>query len=120
MKHLSSVLLAAASIGICGAATAAPVDTDGMDGTDRVQVRTEVVEYDADEIRDTRSAQRLFFRIRRAAEEVCRLSSHPVGYELWDEHACEVDAVAEAVQDAGLPALDQLHSGRPGEGASIR
>lgn len=116
MKHLTTALLAAASVGACGVAAAAALDTDRAS----VQVRSETVEYDANEIRDARSAERLFFRIRQAAEDVCRLSSHPVGYELWDERACEREAVAEAVDDTDLPMVEQLYFGRSGAGASIR
>jgi UrcA family protein len=85
-------------------ATAAPVE-----GPDSVFVKTMTVRYDAEQILDRKSAEKLFFRIRAAAEEVCRIASFPVGYEMWDEHACAVDAVAEAVRNAGLPALDRYY-----------
>jgi UrcA family protein len=105
-KHSRTVLLAAAALAVPAlgvAATGAAVDPDS------VQVRSQVVTYDAGEIDDARSAQRLFFRIRQAAAEVCSIASHPVGYELWEEHTCEADAVEDAVRDTGLPELSEFY-----------
>jgi UrcA family protein len=101
-----AIFLAAA---LAGAAATVPAAVRDTGGSDFVQVRSEIVDYEAAEVRDAKSAERLFFRIRRAAEEVCRLSSHPVGYELWEERACEAEAVSEAVDATGLPALEEYY-----------
>jgi UrcA family protein len=89
---------------------AAPVEDP-----DSVQIRSERVRYDAANIQDEDAARKLFFRIRRAAEEVCSIASNPRGYEIWHEHACEADAVAGAVRDAEVPALDDYYSGLTGQ-----
>jgi UrcA family protein len=99
--HTGLVLLIAAAAG-----TASAAEGEGPDG---VAVESMTVRYDAAEIVDRRSAGKLFFRIRQAAEEVCRIASFPRGYEMWDEHSCQVDAVDEAVRDADLPALDRYY-----------
>lgn len=101
-----SIFVAAALASAAATVPAAIVETGG---SDYVQVRSEVVDYEAAEIRDAKSAERLFFRIRQAAEEVCRLSTHPVGYELWEERACEAEAVSEAVDATDLPALEDYY-----------
>jgi UrcA family protein len=101
-------LIAAASFGTY--ANAAPVE-----GPDSVPVLTTSVRYDATQIRDGRSAERLFFRIRMAAENVCQIASHPAGYEIWDERACEKDAVAQAVRAADLPELNRYYFGDSSE-----
>lgn len=101
-RHSVLALLVAAPLGL--AATAAPVE-----GPDSLAVKSMTVRYDAAQISNRKSAETLFFRIRQAAEEVCRIASFPRGYEMWDEHACEVDAVAEAVRHADLPALDRYY-----------
>jgi UrcA family protein len=103
MKLLTGMaLLMAASAGVAGAAVPG-------EGPDRVAVKTVTLHYDANRIQDRNSAERLFFRIRQAAEEVCRIASYPRGYEMWDEHACEVETVAFAVRDVGLPALNRYY-----------
>jgi UrcA family protein len=112
--HSVLALVAAASFG--SAALAAPVVED----PDSLAIKSMTVRYDAAAITDSKSAEKLFFRIRLAAEEVCRLASYPRGYEMWDEHACEVDAVAEAVREADLPALDRYYSRGSGETLVIR
>jgi UrcA family protein len=108
-----SALLAAAPFGM--AAMAAPVEE-----SDSVGVKTMTVHYDAAAITDSKSAEKLFFRIRAAAEEVCRLASYPHGYEIWDEHSCAGEAVAEAVREADLPALDQYYNRGSGSAAITR
>ena len=105
-KHLRTTLLVAAAVGMPALGAAA---TDPIENPASVQVRSGSVTYDAERIDDPRSAERLFFRIRRAAEEVCRLSSHPVGYELWEERACEADAVEDAVRTTAVPELDEFY-----------
>lgn len=100
-KHLA-LAAAIASFGIVGAT--APVDD-----SDSLEVRSVSVPYDRSEIRDEKSAQSLFFRIRQTAEEVCRISPHPRGYEIWHEHDCEAEAVDQAVRDADIPVLDQYY-----------
>lgn len=100
--HTGMALLIAASAGVASAAIPG-------EGPDSLAVQSMTVRFDAAEIVDRKSAGKLFFRIRQAAEEVCRIASFPRGYEMWDEHACEVDAVAEAVRDADLPALDRYY-----------
>jgi UrcA family protein len=105
-KHSRTALLAAAALAVPAfgaAATGATVEPDS------VQVRSELVTYDAEHIDDPRTAERLFFRIRKAAAEVCNIASHPVGYELWQEHACETEAVEEAVRETGLPELSEFY-----------
>ena len=112
MKLNTAMALAiAAAAGTAGAAIP-------DEGPDRLAVETATVRYDAAEVVDRNSAGKLFFRIRQAAEEVCRLASYPRGYEMWDEHACEMEAVAQAVQDADLPALDQYY--QRGAGPSLQ
>ena len=76
---------------------------------DSVEVRTVTVPYEASEIRNEDTAEDLFFRIRRAAAEACRISSFPRGYEIWYEHDCEAEAVAEAVNDADVPVLEDYY-----------
>jgi UrcA family protein len=112
-RHSVLALMAAVS---CGSATlAAPVEDP-----DSLAIKSMTVRYDAAAITDSKSAEKLFFRIRLAAEEVCRLASYPRGYEMWDEHACAVDAVAEAVREADLPALDRYYSRGSGEVPVVR
>lgn len=75
------------------------------------QERTEKVTYHvASAATDAKTAKELFFRIRGAAAEVCEISSHPVGHELWATHACEVSAVAAAVREANVPALNAYYT----------
>src|SRR5262245_60438857 len=112
-KHSSLLLLMASSLGLT-AAGAAVVDPE------TIQIQTEAVRYDPAEIRDSRSAEDLFFRIRQAAAEVCRISSFPRGYEIWYEHDCEADAVRQAVSDVDLPALDAYYYRDASEAAVIR
>ncbi len=100
-KHLA-LAFAIGSFGIVGAA--APLDNPDM-----LEVRTVGVPYDRSEIRDERSAGDLFFRIRQTAEEVCRISAHPRGYEIWHEHDCEAEAVDQAVREARIPALEEYY-----------
>lgn len=100
--HAGLALLIAASAGEASAA----VQTEGPDS---VVVESMTVRFDAEEVVDRKSAGKLFFRIRQAAEEVCRLASYPRGYEMWEEHSCQVDAVAEAVREVDLPALDRYY-----------
>jgi UrcA family protein len=88
-RHSVLALLAAAPFAMV--ATGAPVE-----GPDSLGVRSMTVHYDAASITDSKSAEKLFFRIRAAAEEVCRLASYPRGYEIWEEHSCAANAVAEA------------------------
>ena len=111
-KHHGFMLLAAASFGMVAAA--APVEDP-----DSLQIRSETVRYDADQVQDRKSAQKLFFRIRHAAEEVCRIASNPRGYEIWYEHDCEAKAVAEAVAQVDIPALHEFYNRGPGEVASV-
>jgi UrcA family protein len=112
-RHFVLALVAATSFG--SAAMAAPVDDP-----DTLAIKSATVRYDAAAVTDDKSAEKLFFRIRRAAAEVCQLASYPRGYEIWDEHACEVDAVADAVRDADLPALDRYYSRGSGEAPVVR
>jgi UrcA family protein len=112
-KHHGFIWAAAASFTL--AAAAAPVED-----TESVQVRSETVRYDPQEIQDRESAEKLFFRIRQAAEEVCRISFNPRGYERWYEHDCEAEAVSEALADADIPALDEFLDRGPGAIASVR
>lgn len=108
MKRLCAILMA----GTLGAGAMAADVTSGAAGAaymDSIEVRTETVPYEASEIRDEDAAEDLFFRIRRAAAEVCRISSFPRGYELWYEHDCEAEAVAEAVSDADVPVLEDYY-----------
>lgn len=100
-KHLALALVVG-SFGIVGA-------TAPLDDSDMLEVRSVLVPYDRSEIRDGRSAEELFFRIRLTAEEVCRISSRPRGHEIWHEHDCEADAVDQAVREARIPALDQYY-----------
>lgn len=103
--HIGIALLLAGALGVAGGASAAETIEP-----ENLQVRSITVPYDASQIRDPRSAEVLFFRIRQAAAEVCNIASHPRGYELWYEHACESEAVADAVDDANEPALDQFYT----------
>lgn len=108
-RHIGMALLLAGTLGVAGGASAAEGDE-----LDSVEVRTISVPYEASQIRDEQSAETLFFRIRRAAEEVCRIASHPRGYEIWYEHACEAEAVADAIGDVNEPQLDEYYSDRSG------
>lgn len=109
-KHYAMALLIAAPLGPVALAHHA---ADHVDGPDMAQIRTEIVHFDAAAIHDRKAARKLFFRFRQTAEEVCRLSSNPVGYEMWEERACEAEAVADAVRQARLPALDAYYYGMP-------
>jgi UrcA family protein len=106
-RHFTMALIASgAAIGAAaGAAMAAEIRDP-----DSVQIRTVTVPYDAAEVRNEEGAEKLFFRIRQAAEEACDIAPFAVGYERWDEHACETEAVSEAVQDVGEPELTQYYS----------
>ncbi len=105
MKRYNTLaLLTATALGIAASATAAP-----RNNPDVLAVRSEAVHYDASEINDGRAAQHLFSRIRKAADDVCWVSSYPRGYEIWLERDCAVSAVQEAVRDANLPALDDYY-----------
>ena len=104
--------IASLILGLAAGGTA--VAQQGTTMAPEVETRTLSVEFDADEIRTERDAERLFFRFRQAAEEVCRISSFPRGYEIWQEHDCEADAVARAVEDADVPALDEFYYGMSG------
>lgn len=105
-RHLA-LAAAIASFGIVGA-------TAPLDGMDSLEVRSVSVPYDRTEIRDGTSAEKLFFRIRQTAAEVCRIASYPRGYELWHEHDCEAEAVDQAVRDADIPVLDQYYADQVG------
>lgn len=106
--HPGLPLLLAATLG--ATALAAPVVDE-----ETLQIQSETVRYDPAEIRDSRSAEDLFFRIRQAADEVCRISSFPRGYEIWYQLDCETEAVRQAVDDVDLPALDEYVYGDAGE-----
>ncbi|MEJ0099467.1 MAG: UrcA family protein [Pseudomonadota bacterium] len=108
--HSTLALLATTALGIAGAATAAPRDSSDPDV---LSIRSEAVHYDATQVTDDKSAKELFFRIRKAAEDVCSISSHPAGYEIWFEHNCSENAVEQAVRDANLPALDSYYANLP-------
>src|SRR5262245_38446954 len=106
-EHHMKLLTGLALLMVASAGTAAAALPG--EGPDRVAVKTLTLHYDANGIQDRRSAEKLFFRIRQAAEEVCRMASYPRGYEMWDEHTCEVETVAVAVRDVGLPALNRFY-----------
>lgn len=103
MKTLSTLTLLALTAS--GTASAAVT----MNAPDSLQIQSATVHYDAAAIQDRRSAKKLFFEIRMAAEEVCRLSSAPRGHEIWAERDCEAAAVAEAVNAADIAALDEYY-----------
>lgn len=116
-KQFATALLLAGSLGAAGMSFAQSGSTMVVDESlttniGIVEVRSMSVRYDASEMNDPKSAQKLFFRIRQAAEEVCRLSSHPRGYEIWEERACESEAVAEAIELADIPELDEYYANR--------
>jgi UrcA family protein len=85
--------------------------TSGADTPDSVDVRSTKVSYNTAEIRDAAALERLFFRIRLAAEEVCRTNGNTRGVEIWIQHNCEADAVVQAVRASGIPALQQYYFG---------
>lgn len=103
-KHSAFTLLIAAPFAM--AAAAAPVE-----GPDMLQINSMPVQYDAAAVRDSKSAEKLFFRFRQTAEEVCRQSSRPAGAEVWEQLACENEAVADAVRQADIPALNTWYHG---------
>lgn len=105
-RQFRTTLLAAAACGLTGLAAAAD---EPVENPDSVLVRSELVTYDEARIDDQRDAERLFFRIRHAAADVCRIAANPVGYERWVEHDCERDAVAEAVRDTDVPELIEFY-----------
>ena len=84
MKRLCAILMAG-TVGAGAMAADVTNEAPGAAYTDSIEVRTMTVPYEASEIRDEDSAEDLFFRIRRAAAEVCRISSFPRGYEVWYE-----------------------------------
>lgn len=112
-KHIRSSLLAAAALGgLSGLAAAAAVPAQEAGSTqdpDSVQVRSEIVRYDAARMDEPREAERLFFRIRKAAADVCSIASYPVGYERWVEHECEAEAVEDAVRATDIPELNEFY-----------
>lgn len=106
-RHFTMALIAsAAAVGVASGAAV----TEDLLHPDSVQIRTVTVPYDAAEVRDQQGAEKLFFRIRQAAEEACDIAPNEVGYERWEEHACESDAVSDAVRDVGEPELTQYYS----------
>lgn len=109
MKKTSLAVLVAASLGFAGAAAASTADTELRRS---VQVDSETVEFDAERASTAAGASMLFDRIRQTADEVCRIASHPVGYEIWVQHNCEARAVARAVRSVDIPALNQRY-GKP-------
>lgn len=118
MNRAMHVILAAAALSAATVAAAQDATTvDSAHGAtlpDRIEVRTVTVPYDASRLQDSKSTEKLFFRIRLAAEEACDIASNAVGYERWDEHACETTAVSEAIQQAGEPELREYYSGLRG------
>ena len=100
--HSTMGLLVTTSLAVGAANAATPESEDSL-----VIIPSETVRYDATDLNDQRAARQLFNRIRGAAEEVCRISSSPRGYEIWHEHDCAAQAVAEAVSEADNPALDE-------------
>lgn len=107
--HIGLSLLLAASLGVAGVASAA---TSGP--PQNLQIRSISVPYDPARVINQDTAETLFFQIRHAAAEVCRIASFPRGYELWYEHACETEAVAEAIDEVNIPALDEFYTGLGG------
>ena len=112
-RNLAMTLLASAALGATGLVAAQDRQTNDNPQTpqgESVQIQSVTVPYDTAEIQDERGAEKLFFRIRRAAAEACDVASHEVGYERWEEHACEASAVSNAVQDVAEPALIEYYS----------
>jgi UrcA family protein len=123
-KRIGMALLLAGSLGaagVAGAASGSTMNVEAMtvDGFGTIEVRSLSVPYDTG-MQDDQSAKKLFFRIRQAAAEVCSIAANPVGYELWEEHACEKEAVAEAIQLADIPALDAYYVERAGGSVARR
>ncbi|MFO7325371.1 MAG: UrcA family protein [Pseudomonadota bacterium] len=115
---IATALVAAAALGIAGGALAegsaqAVTQSTAVTSPD-VLTRTVVVRFDANSIQSQRDAEKLFFRIRRAAEEVCSLSARPLGQEIVEQNNCETRAVAKAVEDANVPALSRFYFGVKG------
>ncbi len=117
MNRAMHLILAAAALGAATVAAAQDATTvqfaHGAALPDRIEVRTVTVPYDAARL-DSKSTEKLFFRIRLAAEQACDIASNAVGYERWDEHACETAAVSEAIQQAGEPELREYYAGLRG------
>lgn len=111
-RNLAMTLLASAALGATGLVAAQDPQPNNMQNLqgESVQIQSVTVPYDTSEIQDERGAEKLFFRIRAAAAEACDIAPHEVGYERWDEHACEASAVSSAVQDVGEPALVDYYS----------
>jgi UrcA family protein len=108
-RSMLALLLAGSFGAIGGAAEPGDMRLDMLNGPDMLEMDSETVRYDAMQIRDEKSAERLFFRIRQAADEVCRISPTPRGYEIWFEHDCAAAAVERAVENADVPALDEYY-----------
>ncbi len=100
------VWIAVATLGFATAASASP------NGTSSVQVSSVTVSYDVADVATSQGARELFDRIRQAADKVCRTASFPVGAERWEQHACEAQAVSEAVRQANIQPLLEQRKGR--------
>lgn len=99
--HLTGCV-AALSLGLAGAVAAQAPELD------IVEVRSIPVSFNMQAAHTPDGAYTLFHRIRQAADQMCRTSSYPVGHDRWVQHACEADAVNQAVQDLSIPALDDM------------
>jgi UrcA family protein len=67
-------------------------------------VATKVVHYGDLNVNTDEGAQRLYLRLRLAAEDVCG-SDHDPFDEMYVYFHCEQDAIARAVDDVALPKL---------------
>ena len=104
-KFSRIALVAAATLGFTAAASAS-ADQSSVD------VQSVPVSFSIEEASSAQGARTLFNRIRKAADEVCRISPHPRGHELWVQHECEARAVEQAVRQTNLPALNEIHERR--------
>jgi UrcA family protein len=112
---IATALLATAALGVGSAlAQESTANVAGPAAASDALTRSLTVRFDADHIQSPRDAEKLFFQIRQAAEEVCRLASNPRGHELWEQHSCETLAVAKAVDEANVPELTRLYHGYQG------
>lgn len=116
--RIATAIMAAAALGVAGSALAesSTVAAPGsaVVTSPYVQTRAFVVRFDADRIQTQDDAVKLFFLIRRAAEKVCAVESRPMGHQIFEQHACENQAVAAAVEEAKVPELTRYYLGVKG------
>jgi UrcA family protein len=80
---------------------------------------SKVVHYGDLNMNTEEGAQRLYLRLRRAAEDVCHDTQAPFA-ERYLYRDCEQDAIERAVDDAALPQLTALYDRLRVSSAAVR